>query len=90
MHLERREAIRTCVVMQASLLSQVATRFSIFRCWDRPLNLKRLKLKKVTKETGALDLKHRQGKSYGEKRTAVAAEIIPELFRSGRSLRDEI
>jgi len=50
---------RACVVIQASLLSQVATRLLSIRCQAPALKLKRTNSKKVTKKIRALDLKHR-------------------------------
>jgi hypothetical protein len=51
MQLERREAIELVLSSRASLLSQVATRLSIYSgAGHRLLKLKRTNLEKVTKE----------------------------------------
>jgi len=53
MQLERREAIELVLSSRASLLSEVATRLSIwYRCQAPALKVKRTKLKKVTKDLG--------------------------------------
>jgi hypothetical protein len=60
MQLERREAIELVLSFRASLLSEVATRLSLF-------DLKTTELEKSYKRSGALNLKHREAKSCDER-----------------------
>jgi hypothetical protein len=60
MQLERREAIELVLSSRASLLSEVATRLSSF-------DLKTTEPEKSYKESGALNLKHREPRSCDER-----------------------
>ena len=60
MQLERREAIELVLSSRASLLLQVATRLSSF-------DLKTTEPEKSYKESGALNLKHRERRSCDER-----------------------
>ena len=68
MQLERREAIELVLSSRASLLSEVATRLSIWYPVIGPgSESKTTEVEKSYKDSGALDQKHRDGKSCGER-----------------------
>src|SRR5215216_3002578 len=68
MHLERREAIELVLSFRASLLSEVATGLSIwFPVTSTGFESKTNEVEKSYKDSGALDQKHRGGKSCDER-----------------------
>ena len=89
MQLERREAIELVLSSRASLLSEVAARLSS--------EGKTTEVEKSYKESGALNQKHRGGKScdrkkyrsYTTDRTYIQ-NFIQVRFRLARLRRDEI
>jgi len=96
MQLERREAIELVLSFRASLLSEVATRlFNLVSGGGTGSEVKTNEVEKSYKESGALDQKHRGGKSCDEKNcgsyTSYRTEIrnfIQVRFRLAQLRRD--
>ena len=87
MQLERREAIELVLSFRASLLSEVAARlFNLVSGGGTGSEVKTNEVEKSYKESGALDQKHRGGKSCDEEKIGPIRPIgliSNFLFRGG-------
>ncbi len=96
MQLERREAIELVLSFRASLLSEVAARlFNLVSGDGTGSEVKTNELEKSYKESGALDQKHRGGKSCGKETNRSYTSywtyidfFIQARFRWGQSRRN--
>ena len=98
MQLERREAIELVLSFRASLLSEVAARlFNLVSGGGTGSEVKTNEVEKSYKRSGALNQKHRGGKSCDRKKVlsytsyrTYIQNFIQVRFRSARLRRDEI
>ena len=97
MQLERREAIELVLSFRASLLSEVAARlFNLVSGGGTGSEVKTNDVEKSYKESGALDQKHRGGKSCGNETNGSYTSywtyidfFIQVRFRLAQLRRDE-